>query len=112
MRLRVGLLTCRSRLSCTRHRSSGPPTRWSAARALKADGSAKILDRRYGFERTDHDLTGPGTLCLVGKPSLEQLGVGKDNAELVVEAMEYLRQISRGICGRLWRSGRGVRRHG
>ena len=112
MRLRVDLLTCRSRLSCTRHQGSGPPTRLSAARALKANGSAKILDRGYGFERAHHDLTGPGTLCLVGKPSLKKLGVGKDNAELVVEPMEYLRQIGRGISRRQWRSGRGVRRHG
>jgi hypothetical protein len=48
----------------------------SAAWTLQADGSAKLLNRRNGLKRTDHDLTGSGTLCFVGKPSLEQLGVG------------------------------------
>lgn len=61
-----------------------------SAGRLEADGSAQLLDRRDRFKCANDDLTGPGALRLVDKPSLEQLGVGKYNAELVVESMEYL----------------------
>jgi hypothetical protein len=92
--------------------NAGPPTVSSAERRLQTDDAAQILDGRNGFERPVDDLARPGALSVVGQPGLQQLRVGENHTQLVVQPMEHLRKIWRGIRRRLWRARCGVRRHG
>lgn len=61
-------------------------------------GSFPLLaDLARGGERIQgaaHDLRGPRLALLVIRARLQQLGVGEDNAELVVQAMEQCGQVS------------------
>jgi len=55
--------------------------------------ATQLLDGRDRVEGTGHHLPGASPLRLVNQPGLEQLRVGEDDPELVVEAVEDLRQV-------------------
>lgn len=78
----------------------------------RTDQAPEILDRRNGVERAEHDLTRPGLLGLVDQPGFEQLGVGEDHAELIVEPVKDLREVRRRVRRRVWCAGSRIRRHG
>ena len=48
----------------------------------------QVPDRPHGFERARHHLGGARAAGCVGHLRLEQLGVGEDDAQLVVQAVE------------------------
>ncbi len=91
---------------------AGPLTLSSAERRLHPDEATQLLHGRDGIERAPDNLPGPGSLGLIREPGFEQLGVGENHAQLVVEPMEDLRQVWRGIHRRLRRPLCGIRRHG
>lgn len=51
--------------------------------------------RSHRFEDAAHDLGSPRTIDVVGSLGLEELGVGEDDAELIVQAMEEKPQVIR-----------------
>ena len=73
----------------------------------------KLLSGIDGLEGTGNDLFGADPQRIVGQPMLEQLGIGQDDAQLVVEAVEqpnhflWNRRIGCPAAGQ-----RCVRRHG
>ena len=81
-----------------------------------AEQAPKILDRGNGFESARNNLAGSGPLGLVRQPRLEELRVGQDDSELVVEPMKDGREIRNGRDGRSGRDARCayglLRRHG
>lgn len=66
-----------------------------SSRLLKPDYLAEVLNSRDGVERAGHNLAGARALRFVRQPCLEQLGVGKHHAELIIEAMEDLGEVWR-----------------
>jgi len=50
--------------------------------------------RAHGVERARHQLRGSRPVQVISRLCLEQLGVGQDDAELVVEAMEEQPQVA------------------
>ena len=81
-----------------------------------AEQAPKILDRGNGFESARNNLAGPGTLGFVRQTRFEQLRVGQDDPELVVEPMKNGRKVRNGRDGRSDRNARCayglLRRHG
>jgi hypothetical protein len=59
-----------------------------AVSGIAADGLLEMLDGANRLERPGDDLGGPNAMDLVGELALEQLRVGQDDAELVVQAMK------------------------
>src|SRR5947207_14579152 len=49
----------------------------------------------HGFKRARHDLRGARTTRVVSRFGFEQLGMGEDDAELIVQAMEEETQFRR-----------------
>jgi len=77
----------------------------------KPDGLLQVLDSADGVERTGHDLGRARSLRIVGQLAFEELGVGQDHPQLVVQPMKQADdlRVEPGI-----RRGAGdvVRRHG
>ena len=73
----------------------------------------KVLNSRDGVQRAGDDLAGARALCFLSQARLEQLSVGQDDSELVVQAVKDPREL--GSCpfdplARL--TSTGLRRHG
>jgi hypothetical protein len=49
---------------------------------------SQFLDRPNRFKCASDDLTGAGLLEVVSQTGLEELSIGQDHAELIVEAMK------------------------
>ena len=57
------------------------------------DQPPEILDGGDRLERTGDDLTGARTVGFVRQPCLEELGVGENDAELVVQTVKHPREL-------------------
>ena len=81
-----------------------------------AEQAPKILDRGNGFESARNNLAGSGPLGFLGQAGFEQLRVGQDDPELIVEPMKNGREVRNGRDGRSGRNARCayglLRRHG
>ena len=60
------------------------------------DLAAELLNGVDGFEDALDDLAGAGFLGVVGQPALEQLGVGQNDPELIVQPVKEPRPIRLG----------------
>ena len=67
----------------------------SAKRRVQTDDAPEVLDGQDRLQCAAHHLPGAGALGFVGEASLEQLGIGENDAELVIEPMEHLRKVRR-----------------
>ena len=62
-------------------------------RGSNADEAAEILNGRDRFKRTGDHLASASSLGFLGQLGLEQLGVGEDDPQLVVEPVEDTRKF-------------------
>jgi hypothetical protein len=85
--MRVGPLTALSDLSVNRRVLHLAGFVGTEVRA-DAEDPAEVLNGRDCFERARNDLAGAGTLRFLGQTGLEELGVGEDDAELVVQPVK------------------------
>ena len=60
---------------------------------MRLNRSFEVLDDADRFEGTGDDLRRPGSMHLVGELAFEQLGVGQDDPELVVQPVEETRDL-------------------
>jgi hypothetical protein len=113
--IRVGALTGLSDLSVNRRVLHLAGFVEAQVRA-DAEDAPEVLDGRDRFEGAGHNLAGASALGLLAETCLEQLSVGEDDAELVVQPVKDGRKIRNGRGGRSGRNARCasgmLRRHG
>ena len=56
---------------------------------------ANLFRRRHRLKRARHNLAGARALRIVGRPRLQKLGVGENDPELIVQAVEEEAQVGR-----------------
>lgn len=75
---------------------SADPEAWAKRHPkLQIGPLADRADEAHAFERCVHHLHSSTTLCIVGSLRFHELGVGEDDAELIVQLMKQALQIRR-----------------
>ena len=69
---------------------------------FRRDDTSQTLHGRDGVDGSRDDLTGARALRLVAQPAFQQLGVGEDHPELIIQSMEQPREIGLGRIHRSW----------
>jgi hypothetical protein len=59
----------------------------------RTDNGAELVNGRDRFERARHHLSRARSMRFFGQPAFEQLGIGEDDAELVVQSMKQPYEI-------------------
>ena len=62
-------------------------------RRFSSAAQSNLARRRHGVEDTGDDLRGAGAARVVGELRFEQLGVGENDAELIVQAVKEKAEI-------------------
>ena len=73
---------------------------------------AEPLGGTDGFKRSADNQTRSNLVRVVAEPMLQQLGVRKDDAELVVQSVEQSRHLGQPRVGRGATGRSGITRHG